>query len=211
MAINYTKIGWDTSKYINPTNMNRMDDGIKAACDGVDDINSKYYPKTGGNITGYAKISHNGAVNEVLYLNNTNTAVDSTYMAFEQDGTNIGYIGVKASTNKPVFKLAGGADKEIALKEATATQENIGYAAPNTTTRFTIPTSMVQTGAVYLIAIANTYGVGSVYLFFRANSLSSGNVQPLVSQYFTITAVSDTQFDVAATGADGTVVITKLT
>lgn len=36
MAIEYEKIGWDTSKYINPTDMNHMDDGIKAACDGVD-------------------------------------------------------------------------------------------------------------------------------------------------------------------------------
>lgn len=36
MSINYEKIGWDTSKYINPTDMNHMDDGIKAACDGVD-------------------------------------------------------------------------------------------------------------------------------------------------------------------------------
>lgn len=36
MSIDYEKIGWDTSKYINPTDMNHMDDGIKAACDGVD-------------------------------------------------------------------------------------------------------------------------------------------------------------------------------
>lgn len=36
MPIDYEKIGWDTSKYINPTDMNHMDDGIKAACDGVD-------------------------------------------------------------------------------------------------------------------------------------------------------------------------------
>ena len=35
MSIDYEKIGWDTSKYINPTDMNHMDDGIKAACDGV--------------------------------------------------------------------------------------------------------------------------------------------------------------------------------
>lgn len=39
MAINYTPVGWDTAKYVNPTNMNHMDDGIKAACDGVDAVN----------------------------------------------------------------------------------------------------------------------------------------------------------------------------
>lgn len=36
MAINYEQVGWDTSKYVNPTRMNHMDDGIKAACDKVD-------------------------------------------------------------------------------------------------------------------------------------------------------------------------------
>ena len=39
MAIDYKKVGWDTTKYVNPTNMNQMDDGIKAACDGVDALN----------------------------------------------------------------------------------------------------------------------------------------------------------------------------
>ena len=41
MAINYTPVGWDTSKYVNPTNMNHMDEGIKAACDGVDELQEK--------------------------------------------------------------------------------------------------------------------------------------------------------------------------
>ena len=48
MAINYQKVGWDTTKYFNPTNMNHMDDGIKAACDNADsnkesiaDVNNK--------------------------------------------------------------------------------------------------------------------------------------------------------------------------
>ena len=46
--INYQQIGWDTTKYFNPTNMNHMDDGIKAACDKADaneesisDVNNK--------------------------------------------------------------------------------------------------------------------------------------------------------------------------
>lgn len=48
MAINYEPVGWDTTKYFNPTNMNHMDDGIKAACDNADsnkesiaDVNNK--------------------------------------------------------------------------------------------------------------------------------------------------------------------------
>lgn len=36
MAINYEKVAWDTTKYVNPTNLNNMDNGIKAACDKVD-------------------------------------------------------------------------------------------------------------------------------------------------------------------------------
>ena len=40
MAINYQKVGWDTSKFVNPTNMNQMDAGIKAACDAADQINT---------------------------------------------------------------------------------------------------------------------------------------------------------------------------
>lgn len=46
--INYQQVGWDTTKYFNPTNMNHMDDGIKAACDKSDanetaiaDVNNK--------------------------------------------------------------------------------------------------------------------------------------------------------------------------
>lgn len=37
-TINYTKVGWDNDKFFNPTNMNHMDDGIKAACDAYDSI-----------------------------------------------------------------------------------------------------------------------------------------------------------------------------
>lgn len=50
MAINYAPVGWDTTKYINPTNMNHMDEGIKAACDKADaneaaiaDVNSNLF------------------------------------------------------------------------------------------------------------------------------------------------------------------------
>ena len=51
MAIEYEKIGWDTSKYINPTDMNHMDDGIKAACDGVDK-NTQSIEALNSNLTG---------------------------------------------------------------------------------------------------------------------------------------------------------------
>lgn len=36
MAIDYERVNWDTTKFVNPSNMNQMDLGIKNACDGVD-------------------------------------------------------------------------------------------------------------------------------------------------------------------------------
>ena len=74
MAINYTKIGWDTTKYVNPTNMNNMDNGIKAACDGVDDINSKYLPKAGGTMTGNLAISVPNAHSPIILGDLTDTS-----------------------------------------------------------------------------------------------------------------------------------------
>lgn len=40
MAINYSKVNWDTTKFVNPSNNNHMDDGIKAACDKADYLES---------------------------------------------------------------------------------------------------------------------------------------------------------------------------
>ena len=37
MAIEYERVNWDTTKFVNPTNMNTMDKGIKDACDGVNE------------------------------------------------------------------------------------------------------------------------------------------------------------------------------
>lgn len=41
MAINYTKTTWnnDTAPALNATNLNNMETGIEAACNGVDQIN----------------------------------------------------------------------------------------------------------------------------------------------------------------------------
>lgn len=57
MAINYEPIGWNTTKYVNPSNMNHMDDGIKAACDGVDAVNENLGTK---NLKTYTDITQFG-------------------------------------------------------------------------------------------------------------------------------------------------------
>lgn len=46
MAINYKEVGWKNGSYVNPTSMNKMDSGIKSACDGVDKLNGKVVPAT---------------------------------------------------------------------------------------------------------------------------------------------------------------------
>ena len=46
MAINYKEVGWKNGSYVNPTNMNKMDSGIKSACDGVDKLNGKVVTAT---------------------------------------------------------------------------------------------------------------------------------------------------------------------
>lgn len=47
MAINYERVNWDTTKYVNPENMNQMDEGIESACNGVDNLNTSVDERIG--------------------------------------------------------------------------------------------------------------------------------------------------------------------
>ena len=62
MAINYNKVGWDTTKYFNPSNMNHMDDGIKAACDKAD-ANEKAIEQANSN---FSNISISSDIGEII-------------------------------------------------------------------------------------------------------------------------------------------------
>lgn len=66
MAINYEKVGWDTTKYFNPTNMNHMDDGIKAACDKAD-ANESAIAEVNSNLTNLMneKGYYSGSMNDL--------------------------------------------------------------------------------------------------------------------------------------------------
>lgn len=64
MAINYEKVGWDPTKFVGPTNMNHMDDGIKAACDEVDALN------TAMGDADISKVGDGTAKGAILELNN---------------------------------------------------------------------------------------------------------------------------------------------
>lgn len=107
MAINYSPIGWDTNKYVNPTNMNQMDNGIKAACDAID--------------SEVVKLSSEGAQTIV----NASTG-QRTALVIKSGMANQGWLGIRdgnnnvqgsfgAKTDVPYFMTAAGADKEIAL------------------------------------------------------------------------------------------------
>ena len=94
MSINYQKVGWDTTKYFNPTNMNQMDNGIKAACDKADaneaaiaDVNSKL-----GN-TDISAIGDGTVTGGLNALNSTlNGLTDVSYSVFEASSNDYGQL-----------------------------------------------------------------------------------------------------------------------
>lgn len=75
MAINYSKVGWDTTKFVNPTSMNQMDNGIKAACDGVDSISSHITSK--GSATRPVYFDSNGVAQQIT--NTVNNVASLSY------------------------------------------------------------------------------------------------------------------------------------
>ena len=127
MAINYQKVGWDTTKYFNPTNMNHMDDGIKAACDKADeneasiaDVNSKLGNTDisaigDGTVTGglNALNSNLARFDKVVINQNTYTTLTSGEFTAEADG----YVSITS--------LAKGAYAYIYIKT------NIKYFLPS--------------------------------------------------------------------------------
>ena len=96
MAINYEPVGWDTTKHFNPTNMNHMDGGIKAACDKVDEhdseiaeINSNFSELGTGTFYGWCILRVQGGVG-YLYITDTNIKSTDT-IAFND---NLEIVGV---------------------------------------------------------------------------------------------------------------------
>lgn len=293
MAINYTKInegrGWDNNSYINPSNMNHMDDGIKAACDAIDSevvkltkdaLQTIANTATGANaavslksnnvrsvadyrdqngtalgmmgfdsnkkptiydvpsntwkeialaenvvkltsstiqvINGAGlRIAGDGALVNLLQINNTNTNIDGTNMVFQQAGTAIGYLSVFASDHKLYYNNTTNW-KEIALVENTAPQAVVGNVVPNTTTTYEIPASISQNGSVYLIAVRNEYGGGLVALLFRVTASSATRTRIVVlsnpSSNMSIQSIAgeSNKFTIVAADVDGTIVMTKL-
>ena len=99
MAINYEPVGWDRTKYFNPTNMNHMDDGIKAACDKADaneaaiaDVNSNLNNLNGRFVGGTVNanqtiqitgVSDSWSKNYVLFTGRSGSMGSMYYRDFE--------------------------------------------------------------------------------------------------------------------------------
>ena len=90
MAIDYKKVGWDTSKFVNPSNMNQMDDGIKAACDGVDALNENIATKNLKTYTSLAQIGCTSAntISEIMAKLPSNAVLDIGVSSTENNLTN---------------------------------------------------------------------------------------------------------------------------
>lgn len=176
MAINYTKIGWDTTKYVNPTNMNQMDDGIKAACDGVDSLTGAWLP-TGANgrtllkstESGYAYMFLKTAANDnakggLGFFEDVGAGANAGAGVYISNELCSGFMGV-SNDGKPYFAQNGlGASyrKEIALKDDTAKSK---VAIHYTESGFTMPIpSDLQIGLV-IATNASNYCVGVISQF----------------------------------------------
>lgn len=81
--INYQKVGWNTTSYFGPTNMNHMDDGIKAACDGVDAANENLGKRNLQTYYTFAQIgcTVNNTLAEVMAALPTNSELHLTLSA----------------------------------------------------------------------------------------------------------------------------------
>lgn len=110
MAINYTKIGWDTSKYVNPTNMNQMDNGIKAACDAID---SEVLKLTNDALQTIANTATGANAAVSLKSNNVRSVADYR----DQNGTALGMMGFDSNKKPTIYDVPANAWREIALKE----------------------------------------------------------------------------------------------
>lgn len=105
MEINYQKVGWDTTKYFNPTNMNQMDNGIKAACDKAD-ANEAAISEVNSNLV---QISYPGAGshNAIYRGKNLGTSVtEAQYAAISAGTFDDLYIGDYWVINGVTWRIA---------------------------------------------------------------------------------------------------------
>lgn len=127
MAIDYTKVGWDTTKYVNPTNMNQMDNGIKAACDGVDGHDTAIAGRVKLSNAGMQTIHNTSASDALAIKSSINSQCWLDF--YGNNGTLIGKFGI--SNNLPychngtnTYELAKLADVVKSSTNGIQTIEN---------------------------------------------------------------------------------------
>lgn len=154
MAINYTKIGWDTSKYVNPTNMKHMDDGIKAACDGVDAIGTNYIKASDSALQTIANTATGANAAISLKSNNVRSVADYR----DQNGTALGMMGFDNNKKPVIYDVPANAWKEIALADNVVKLSSTG--TQTIATGVSIPLSVKRNEANFVpyIEFANNGG-----------------------------------------------------
>lgn len=90
MSINYTEVGWNSGSYLGPTNFNHMDDGIKEACDGVDNITDVLTPSSEG-VTISGTVTADGFTGNLSGTATTATNSTNTYNAVTNPSSSTTY------------------------------------------------------------------------------------------------------------------------
>ena len=109
MAINYSKVGWNSGSYLGPTNFNHMDEGIKAACDQADE-NAADIISINESLAKLAIATHNPTVYSANFGSGSITlfrqgriAFGNIYLTAAQDIDVTGTYAIVAAITDPAF------------------------------------------------------------------------------------------------------------
>lgn len=210
MAINYTKIGWDTSKYVNPTNMNQMDDGIKAACDAID---SEVLKLTNDALPTIANTA--SGANAAISLKSNNVRSVADYR--DQNGTALGMMGFDSNKKPTIYDVPANAWKEIALADnviaksstlQTITNTNTGqYVAAMVKSSYAIPQTAVGFQDVNNSTLGYI-GVNSGHTPFFVSGESNSSLQALVLAHSAgLTGTASSNIDISKVSVPALVLV----
>lgn len=132
MAINYNPVGWDPTKYFGPTNMNHMDDGIKAACDGVDKlttevaaVNESLEKKSLNTYTTFSQINEEYSASNFVYCNMPNNSTLSISLSAASGENGFANALIPVSSGGTLFVERIGGRGRIEYRD---TSRNVHYA-----------------------------------------------------------------------------------
>lgn len=170
--IDYEKVGWNSSNSLGPTNFGHMDEGIKAACDGVDGLEEEV-SQLNNTITGLdEKVSHIGDV--YTYTLISQSVVGNTATSVAKIDLPLGTYIVTAHLTYPTnanglraLKITSNATPSITLGNADIVTQAINGA--NTIIECTMQITVTRSSyTVYLETLHNISSTFTVYPKFIA-------------------------------------------